>query len=96
MAREKSILIKILAKRLVDKMVVELSWADVVGVMTALSLEEREEFARRVGASGDNGKTAGIYLRGLMVSDAQKRALVEINEMLVDDLLTLADLDTLL
>lgn len=94
MPRTKEQLAQILARNKVNEKVDAATWADVVEAVGLLPIGQQNSIAKRIAAGADASvaKTLSKALADLM----KTRAKADIDVMLADDSLDLAELDALL
>ena len=92
--RTKEEIIKILAKRKFQDMLASSTWLDLVKSISTYTPEEKDRLVKLI-ATGSS-KKAGERLKQLLVNNAQNKALAEVQAMLDDDSLSLAEIDSLI
>lgn len=92
--RTRQEIIDIIAKILIQKKVEESTWSDLVTAVQGIKQTDRDNLVRLLGESKEAG--AGKILKDALYDNAKTRAFDEANQLLADDLLSLAELDRIL
>jgi len=92
--RTKEEIAVILAKRKLPETLNSSTWGDLVSSIQSFSNEERAGLVALI--VGGRSKKAGDRLKRALYENGRQRALTEVNQMLDDDSLTIAELDELI
>jgi len=94
MPRTKEEMTEILTKRKIADTLKASTWADLVTGVQAATVEDRNKLVQLL-VNGQT-KAAGQKLKMLLVDNAKVRARTEVDAILTDDAISLAELDTLI
>ena len=94
MSRTKEEMISILSQRLVSKQLTASTWSDLVDSISGSTQNQKDNLVRKL--AQNRHKEAGEMLSKALLINAEQRAKAEVDALLQDDVLTLAELDTLI
>ena len=92
--RTKDEMVAILSRRLLSKEMDDSTWADLVDAVQNVSQLDRQTLVKYIAKA--RYQEVGKFLHAELLKNAEERAKAEVDTMLVDDTLTLAELDTLI
>lgn len=92
--RTKEEMAVILSKRLVSQKLSESTWSDLVLAISGSTAQQKEWLVKHI--AQNKHKQVGEALHKALVKNAEDRAKLDVDAMLADDTLSLAELDTLI
>ena len=92
--RTKDEMATLLSRKLVSAKMDDSSWSDLVTAIQATTAQEKTWLVKQIAQA--KYREVGQALHTALLKDAESRAKTEVDTMLADDTLTLAELDTLI